>query len=279
MVILQSWFPDSKKSIWAFGNNTVISWPQQNLLGTLERPWSCGHQLLYCKATSWCGLSIYSTQHDLSLCCDCQCLWSALWSALWSLSKLQRDFLLLCPFLPSTGSTSLVLLPVLMLQNLSTWKWNTAFWRTRRIQLKKSLPLPVHEALNAHSAEGSAFSQFAAGCSVLYCWTPRDSIPDTTTLFVQRRSSLELFSKATGEPLWKALRWACRQLLEWQEWKEALPQKMENSIFLSLSLFLEVSSLTVASLIYYMQVAPMLSGNLESADLVFMWCLHTFLIT
>lgn len=146
---------------------------------------------------------------------------------------------------------------------------------------EKSLPLPAHETLKAPSTEGLAFSQFAVVCSVLYCWTPRDSTPDMTTLFVQRLRSLALFSKATGKPLRSELCWAFRQLLGGQEWQDArklYPRRWKiPSAYLSL--FPEVSCLTVASLIHYLQVTPTFSGSLESADVVFMWCLHTLLIT
>lgn len=174
-----------------------------------------------------------STVHKMTV----TVLWLSV-SALCSLPKLQGEyFLLLCPFLPSTYGTSLELLPVLIPQNCPHGNEILHSGKQRAFSWGEILPLPACEAWKAPSTEGLAFSQFAAaGCSVLYCWTPRDTTPDMTTLFVKRLSSLELFSKATRESLTRELCCSCRQLLGRQEWQEALPQKVENSICLSFSI-------------------------------------------
>lgn len=91
-------------------------------------------QLLYCKAASWYGLRTYSTRDECH-----SAVTVIVCSVVTSQASERRVFLVLCPFLPSTGGTSLELLRVLIPQKLSTWQWNTAFWRTWRIQLSKKV--------------------------------------------------------------------------------------------------------------------------------------------
>lgn len=107
----------------------------------------------------------------------------------------------------------------------------------------------------------------------------RDFIPDTATPCVQRPQQPHVFSakplENPGERSFtghRASSWCGR------EEKKLCPRRCNRSSA-QLSLFPEVSRLTLPSLIPYLQVTPLLSQRLESADLIFMLCLHTLLIT
>lgn len=164
------WQQKVNLGIWKWHSNFLTC--TASLPGTLERPWSCRHVSFY--AVRLClGVDSVSTVHKMTA----TVLWLSV-SALWSLPELQREiFLLLCPFLLSTGGRSLELLPVLIPQKLSTWQWNTASGEQGEFSCVKksssSCMRGLKSTLKAPSTEGSAFSQFAAGCSILHCWCPQ----------------------------------------------------------------------------------------------------------
>lgn len=162
---------------------------------------------------------------------------------------------------------------------LSTWQWNTAFWKTKSIQLRRNSSSSCMWGLKSTQHWGISLQSVC--CRLL------------STLLLDSKGHHSWHDNPICEEAQQPWAFSARPLESpWQGnfavhvgnfWggrndRKLYPRRWKiPSAYLSL--FPEVSCLTVASLIPYLQVAPVLSGSLESADLVFMWCLHTLLIT